>query len=114
MTIKVKAKVWLDKDGQLIFGAGKSAIIKAIAKTGSLNGAAKALNMSYRHVWSAIQSIEKRMGKALLIKTKGGKDGGGAVITEYAKELIKKFDKLDDDITAFVNKQYKEIFDGNI
>ena len=93
--MRAKSKVWLDDAGKLIFGSGKSDILKAVGRTGSLNAAAKELDMSYRHAWSCLKSVEKRLGKTLLIKTKGGAGGGGAQLSEYAKELIKKFDLFD-------------------
>jgi len=114
--MKAKSKVWLDSQGELVFGIGKSGILKVVEKTGSLNSAAKQLNMSYRHAWSYVRSAEKRLGKQLLIKIKGGKSGGGALLTDYAKNLVKKFDTLEHDSQQFVDKRFKEIFqsDGNL
>lgn len=108
--MKIKSKVWLEKDGELVFGSGKTSILKAIHKTGSINKAAREMNMSYRHAWSYIRSAEKRLGKDLLLKTKGGKTGGGAILTDYAKDLIKKFEKLDSEVRVFTNQRYKSIF----
>jgi molybdate transport system regulatory protein len=109
--MKVKSKVWLDKGGELVFSSGKSNILKSIEKTGSLNAAAKELKMPYRHAWSYIRSAEKRLGKALLVKSKGGKGDGGAVLTEYAIELLKKFDFLDGQARQFIDKRFQGIFD---
>jgi molybdate transport system regulatory protein len=108
--MKVKSKVWLEKDGELVFGTGKSLILEAILKTGSINKAAKKMKMSYRHAWSYVRSVEKRLGKSLLIKTKGGKTGGGAILTNYALDLLKKFEKLEQGVVVFVDKRYQEIF----
>jgi molybdate transport system regulatory protein len=106
----IKSKVWLEKDGELVFGTGKLRILKAISETGSINQAAKKLNMSYRHAWSYIRSAEKRVGQPLLVKIKGGKTGGGAVLTDYAENLIEKFDKLEEEVKDFTNKRYRKIF----
>lgn len=108
--MQIKSKVWFEKDGELVFGVGKSLILKAIGETGSINKAAKRMNMSYRHAWSYIRSAEKRLGKPLLIKIKGGKEGGGAVLTDYAKDLLEKFEKLEEDVKIHTNKRYRELF----
>ncbi len=108
--MRVKSKVWLEKDGELVFGSGKSLILKAIRETGSINKAAKKMNMSYRHAWSYVVSAERRIDKPLLIRIKGGADGGGAVLTDYAKDLLKKFVKLEQGVERFTNKRYKAIF----
>ncbi|MEK6645543.1 MAG: LysR family transcriptional regulator [Candidatus Firestonebacteria bacterium] len=107
--MQIKVKVWFEKDGNLVFGPGRYAILKAVSETNSIKKAAEKLNMSYRHTWSYIHSAEKRLGKILLVKNRGGKGGGGAVLTDYAKGLLKKFEKIETKITASVNKRYKEI-----
>ena len=108
--MQVKSKVWLEKDGELVFGSGKSLILKAIQETGSINKAAKKMNMSYRHAWSYVVSAEKRIHKPLLIRIKGGRSGGGAILTDYTRYLLKKFEKLEQEVEKFTNKRYKEIF----
>lgn len=108
--MQVKSKVWLEKNGKLIFGRGKAEILKAVNRYGSLNKAAQKLNMSYRRVWSQIKSVESHLGKPLLIKEKGGLSGGGARLTGTAKELLEKFVVLENEIKALTDKKFKEIF----
>jgi len=108
--MEIKSKIWLEENGELAFGTGKFAILKAVGETGSINKAAKSLNMSYRHAWSYIRSAEKRLGQELLIKNKGGRDGGGAILTDYALNLLGKFERLEEAVKVFTNKRFKEIF----
>lgn len=108
--MRVKSKVWLEKADKLVFGVGKDRVLKAIQETGSINKAARKMNMSYRHAWSYIVSAEKRIGRPLVIRIKGGSGGGGAVLTPYAKTLLESFEKLEHDVEAFVNRRYREIF----
>ena len=108
--MKLKTKVWIEKDGELIFGSGKTLILKTIAQTGSINKAAEKIDMSFRRAWSYIHAIEERIGSPMVVKVKGGKHGGGAVLTAYAKELLQKFERLERDIRVFADKRFKEIF----
>ena len=108
--MQIKSKVWLERNGKLVFGSGKAVILRAILETGSINKAAKELKMSYRHAWSYIKSAEKRLGQPLLICSKGGVNGGSARLTPYAEALLKKFDDLNHRVNEFVDKAYKEIF----
>ncbi len=105
--MKIKSKIWIEKDGELVFGTGKLLIIKAIRETGSINLAAKKVNMSYRHAWSYVNSIENRLGKPLFIRIKGGKGGGGTVLTKYGKYLLNKFEKLEYEVKNYADKKYR-------
>lgn len=108
--MKVKSKVWIEKNGELVFGIGKASILEYVLKTGSIAKAAKKLGMSYRHAWSYIKSAERRLGRSLVVCTRGGRCGGGAVLTEYAKDLLQKFIELEQEVTLFTDKRYRKVF----
>lgn len=108
--MRVKSKVWLEKNGELVFGIGKAVILKYILETGSIAKAGKELGMSYRHAWSYIKSAEKRLGRPLVRCVRGGEKGGGTVLTDYAKKLVRKFVKLEREVKLFTDKRYKKIF----
>jgi molybdate transport system regulatory protein len=110
MPMQIRSKVWLEKDGRLCFGAGRARILRAVERTGSLNGAAADLNMSYRHAWSSIRTAEERLGRALLLRRRGGKRGGGAVLTAYAKRLLNRFEALDARIEEEADRGFKKAF----
>lgn len=107
--MKLKTKIWLEYKGKLLLGPGKCKILKAVAKYGSINTAAKRLDMSYRSVWAHLNVMEKRFPRKLIIKTKGGKSGGGAVLTGYARKLISKYEKLQSDIKKYAEKKLERI-----
>ncbi len=109
--MKIKSKVWLEKDEELVFGTGKALILNTIAETGSINKAAKKMNMSYRHAWSYIHAMEERIGRPMVIKIKGGKEGGGAVLTDHAKRLLKKFERLEQEVRSFADRRFKKTFE---
>ena len=108
--MEVKSKVWLERKGKLFLGMGRVMRLKTIRETGSINKAAGKIGMSYRHAWSQISFAEKNLGKPLFVRNKGGSGGGGTTLTSYANELLKKFEKLQREEEAFVNKRFKEIF----
>lgn len=108
--MEVRSKVWLERKGKLFFGAGRLMLLEAIKETGSINKAASKISMSYRHAWSQICSAERNLGKPLFVRNKGGKGGGGTILTGYANELLRKFEQLQKETEAFVNRRFKEIF----
>lgn len=110
--MRVKSKVWLERKGELVFGDGKSQILKAIDRTGSISKASRKMGFSFRHGWGYITAIEKRMGFKLIERSKGGRGGGGSCLTPAGRQIVKKFDSLQRTVNKFTDKQYKEIFGG--
>ncbi len=104
MKYKIKYKVWLEKDNEIVMGLGREKLLKAIEKHGSISKAAKEIGLSYKKAWSFLKAMEERLGKKLVETHIGGAGGGGAKLTSFAKELIKEFD----DIVEKVEKSLKE------
>lgn len=111
-TMQVKSKIWFEKNGKLIFGEGKSEMLKAIDAHRSINQAAKSMGISFRQAWSHISEIEKRLGIKLIERSKGGLGGGGSELTGYAKELIRRYDRLKKEIDEYTDKKVRDIFSG--
>ena len=112
--MKIKSKVWLEKDGKLVFGSGKSELLKAIDQAGSIKAAAEKMGVSFRHAWGYITAIEKRLGFKLIERMKGGIGGGGSRLTPQGKELVRKFDRLEKFVKRYTNLKFKEMFpDGD-
>ncbi|SNZ03997.1 molybdate transport system regulatory protein [Persephonella hydrogeniphila] len=96
MRYKIKFKVWLEKDKDIIMGLGRDKLLREIDKQGSISKAAKEVGMSYKKAWSFIKTMEKRLGIKLIETKRGGKGGGGAYLTDDAKRLLKDFEKITD------------------
>jgi len=112
--MKVKSKTWIEKGGKLVFGSGKSQLLKAIDETGSIKAAADKMGVSFRHAWAHVTAIEKRFGFKLIDRTKGGKGGGGSKLTPRGRELIQKYENLEKEVSRFADRKFREIFtNGN-
>ena len=108
--MKAKTKVWLEKSGDLVFGSGKSELLKAIDETGSIKAASERMGISFRHGWGYVTAIEKRLGLKLIVRSKGGPGGGGSRLTPAARELVRKFDRMESLIIRFADKKFREVF----
>ncbi|MGY5861016.1 MAG: LysR family transcriptional regulator [Candidatus Thorarchaeota archaeon] len=95
--LKPNYKLWLEQDGQYVFGLGAYNILKSIHEAGTITEGAKTLGMSYRYAWGVIRKIEITLGVKLLETYKGGNvGGGGARVTEHGLKLMKMFDDARD------------------
>ncbi len=69
-------------------------LLEAVHATGSISGAAKAIGMTYKAAWDAIDVINNLGAEPVVITQHGGAGGGGAVLTRYGAGLIESFVKL--------------------
>jgi molybdate transport system regulatory protein len=110
--MEVRSKIWLEVNGETVFGSGRRALLEGIDKLGSINKAARAENISFRKALSYIQSMEKRLNMKLVDRKAGGKNGGGAVLRQEAKVLLRKYEQLEDGIHEMLDKKFMDIFLG--
>lgn len=69
--MEIKYKIWIEKDGRVLFGHGRDDILQTIDGERSLNAAAKKLGMSYRAAWGRLRASEERLGIKLVGTGKG-------------------------------------------
>ena len=94
-TLQIKIKLWIEIEGQPVFGHGKYTLLKKIEELRSLNKAAQELGMSYRHAWAYIKSMENRLGEKILEQTKSGNKKAGSQLSLFAKKLLTKYEELE-------------------
>jgi molybdate transport system regulatory protein len=107
--MKIAYKVWLDQKGKA-FGDGPYELLKGVEETQSLHRTANQMGMSYSKAWRLIQTMEGRLGFALLERIVGGKSGGGSRITPQAKKLIKHYGRFRKEVKIILNKTYQKHF----
>lgn len=96
--------------GDKAFGPGVAMVLKGIAADGSLQGAAKRMNMSYSKAWTIIKNAEKIWGFPLTQRHAGGKKGGFSVLTPQAVYILEKYDVMEKSLKATAHKQFQEFF----
>jgi len=109
----IELNFWIDKNNKSFLGKGRIKLLKLIDKYGSISKAAKEMQMSYKAAWDAVDIINSLAVKPVVEKQSGGKGGGGTYLTDYGKELIRKFDELENEINKFkdqINKKYNKCF----
>jgi len=97
----VSVRFRVDLSAACAIGPGKIALLEAIARTGSLSQAARELKMSYRRGWLLLDSLNHSFRRPVAQLSKGGKGGGGAILTPFGKALVAAYRKLE---AAFVRR----------
>lgn len=107
--LKPKAKIWIELDGEVVFGGGRMDLFEAIEKFGSIRQAAIHLGMSCRAAWGKIKATEERLGLELLEKHAGGSQSG-AVLTAEARELLALYRRFKNDSIKAVDNLFYSYF----
>ena len=83
--------VRLDFDEDRRLGPGKVALLEAIEATGSITGAARAMGMSYRRAWTLLEATNALFTSPVAETAHGGRQGGGASLTSFGREVVTEF-----------------------
>lgn len=82
-------RIDLDPEGRI--GPGKIELLEAIARTGSISAAGRAMDMSYRRAWDLVDEFGQIFGQPVVASRAGGHKGGGATLTPLGEELIARY-----------------------
>lgn len=93
--LKLHGRVWLTLDGRNVVGHGRVELLRQIGATGSISEAAKAMKMSYKAAWDAVDAMNNALGQAVVESATGGSRGGGSRLTPFGRRLIEEFDGLE-------------------
>ena len=72
-------------------GPGKAELLEHIAALGSISAAGKAMGMGYRTAWLMVNSMNAHFKEPLVSSTKGGSNGGGAVLTKLGTDVLSRY-----------------------
>ena len=81
-----------DDNGEKFFGEGPAQLLHKIEEKGSLRAAAMSMEMAYTKALSIIKHAEKALGLPLVIRTTGGKSGGGSQLTPEGKVWLERYE----------------------
>ena len=102
--IELGGAVWLTVGGENLGGPGRIALLAQIAESGSITHAAKAIKMSYKVAWDAIDTMNNLAGEPLVERVAGGKGGGGTVLTRRGAQLVANFQLIEREHRRFVTQ----------
>ncbi len=81
-------------------GRGKIELLEHIRETGSISAAGRSMDMSYRRAWLLVSALNSMFRQEVVESQRGGKQGGGAVLTPFGDELIRQFRAMEEKAQA--------------
>jgi molybdate transport system regulatory protein len=70
-------------------------LLAQIEACGSISAAARAVGISYKTAWDWVDAMNNLSPLLLVLRNVGGKDGGGAVLTPYARRLLAAWEEIE-------------------
>lgn len=99
---RLRGRIWIEGPEGTFLGYGRVVLLERIRDYGSISAAARSMDMSYRHAWKLVESINRQSGSPVVEKTTGGKGGGGAVVTKAGEQAIEMFWSAHKDFRMFL------------
>ena len=102
--MELSSKLSLEMLGKPFLLEKRIELLHAIEKYGSISKAAKAVPMSYKSAWEAVDTMNALSLEPIVSRETGGKDGGGTTITEYGKQLLENYEILKEEHSRFLER----------
>ncbi len=90
-------------------GPGKIRLLEAIQKTGSISQAGRSLRMSYRRAWLLVDDLNRCFREPVVTTKPGGTRGGGAALTRFGREVIKKYRSIEAQATSAAKRELRDL-----
>lgn len=107
--IEVEANITIKRHGVSFLNPMKNELLNEIRHSGSLSGAAKKLKISYQHAWNLINDLNRNAPELIVIKQRGGNNGGGAELSEYGLRILNEYQMIDRAVQKTIDKINVEI-----
>ena len=91
----LKLKIMLLCGDDTAMGPGKAELLEAIEREGSIIGAGRAMQMSYRRAWNLVDTMNRSWTEPLVETSVGGAGKGGAKLTDFGARLLHAYRDLE-------------------
>ncbi|MBK1653946.1 molybdenum-dependent transcriptional regulator [Allochromatium vinosum] len=106
---KLVSRLSIDTALGTFLGDTRIRLLEAIGRHGSISRAAKAVPMSYKAAWDAIDAMNNLAESPLVESAVGGRQGGGTRLTPYGSRLIAMYRAVEQEYQEAMERLSREI-----
>jgi molybdate transport system regulatory protein len=106
-----ESDLWLSLGGEAFLAGNRLALLEQIAATGSITKAGKAVGISYRTAWDAVDRLNADSDQPLVERNAGGRQGGGTRLTAHGRALLEMYRAYREEHGRFLGNLRKNIRD---
>ncbi|MBK1693417.1 molybdenum-dependent transcriptional regulator [Chromatium weissei] len=101
--LHVGGQFWFNLNESTFLGKERIALLEQIAERGSITQAAKALKISYKAAWDAVDTMNNIAPAPVVETATGGRGGGGTRLTEDGRQLIAAYRAIAAEYARFLD-----------
>ncbi len=106
---RLHGRLWIKGPEGTFLGYGRVVLLERIRDHGSISAAARSMEMSYRHAWKLVDSMNRQSRNPVVEKTIGGRGGGGALLTNAGEHAIECFWSAYRDFKMFLTEHSRQL-----
>ena len=103
LPVKARVKLMLCTDDRF-FGPGVCELLERIRETGSIQAAAARMELSYTKAWKILNRAEQELGKNLINRVSGGRNGGSSTLTEAGEKAVSDFREMEAKLNDYADE----------
>ena len=92
-----------------VLGPGRIQLLELIGEMGSLRSAAARMGMAYMTAWKHVRSLNGRFRSPVVVCKRGGKAGGGAILTKTGQRVVTLYRGMEERSHAAVQEGFREL-----
>jgi molybdate transport system regulatory protein len=108
MKVKVRLAI-ADRRGKSFMGIGLLWLLRGVERRGSIRRAAEKMGLSYPKALKILNHLERKLGRPLLTRTRGGKERGGASLTPFALSFLAEYERMHERVADFAEKEFRKL-----
>ncbi|ANQ87005.1 putative molybdenum transport protein [Azoarcus olearius] len=105
------ARMSLETDVGTALSDTRIRLLEEIQRKGSINQAAKAVPLSYKAAWDAIDTMNNLAPEPLVVRVTGGRQGGGTQLTDYGRRIVAMYRALEIEYQAALDRLSERLND---
>lgn len=102
LPLRVDGQLWFNRGDKGYLGGKRIDLLEQIEATGSITRAAKAIKLSYKAAWDAVDAMNNLSERPLVIRTAGGAQGGGTQLTDFGREMLHVWRRMQAEYERFL------------
>ena len=106
---RLHGRFWIEGQEGTFLGYGRVVLLERISEHGSISAAARSMEMSYRHAWKLVDSMNRQSLHPVVKKSTGGRGEGGARLTKAGQQAIDCFWSAHRDLKEFLIERSRQL-----